>query len=96
VARYGGEEFVVVLANADLEGALLVAEQLREGVELLALPHGASDVSPHVTISLGVASTVPEIGDDSRSLVAAADAMLYHAKAGGRNQVAGSTERRRA
>ena len=46
VARYGGEEFVIVLANANLEGAVLVAEQLRHAVEALGLPHGASDVCP--------------------------------------------------
>ncbi|MGV8040202.1 MAG: diguanylate cyclase [Thermoanaerobaculaceae bacterium] len=87
VARYGGEEFVVVLASARLEGAVQVAEELRAGVEALRLPHGASDVAPHVTISLGVASTVPGIGADPASLVAAADAALYRAKAAGRNRV---------
>lgn len=88
VARYGGEEFVIVLANADLEGARLVAEQVRQAVEALGLPHGASDVAPHVTISLGVASRVPRIGDDPAALVAAADTQLYRAKAAGRNRVA--------
>jgi diguanylate cyclase (GGDEF)-like protein len=87
VARYGGEEFVIVLANANLEGARQVAEQVRHAVEALGLPHGASDVAPHVTISLGVASTVPRIGDDPAALVAAADSQLYRAKAGGRNRV---------
>lgn len=87
VARYGGEEFVVVLANANLDGAVQVAEELRAGVEGLGLPHGASEVAPHVTISLGVASTVPGIGADPASLLAGADAALYRAKAAGRNRV---------
>lgn len=87
VARCGGEEFTVVLANANLDGAVQVAEELRAGVEALRLPHGASEAAPHVTISLGVASTVPGIGADPASLLASADAALYRAKGAGRNRV---------
>lgn len=94
-ARYGGEEFVIVLANTDIDGARLVAEQVRQAVETLGLPHGASEVAPHVTISLGVASCVPRIGDDPAALVAAADTQLYRAKAAGRNRVCAREERDR-
>ncbi|CAA7613364.1 Response regulator containing a CheY-like receiver domain and a GGDEF domain [Magnetospirillum sp. LM-5] len=86
-ARYGGEEFVVVLPNTDPDAAKAVAERIRHAVEILALPHGASLTSDHVTLSVGVASTVPGDSGSHDTLVAAADAALYQAKHAGRNRV---------
>jgi len=87
LARYGGEEFVVILPAHDLAEAAEVAERLRARVEALAIPTEVSDVSPYVTISIGVA--VAEAGKLARpeELVAAADAALYRAKREGRNRV---------
>jgi diguanylate cyclase (GGDEF)-like protein len=87
VARYGGEEFVVLLAHTDLKGAKVVAEALRQAVERLALEHARSPVYGRVTISVGVAATVPERGSAPDRLLAAADEAVYLAKAGGRNRV---------
>ncbi len=87
VARYGGEEFAVVLPATTLVGAKLVAEQLRTDVVKLKIQHDASATGPHVTISLGVASTVPRQGVAPATLVAAADRALYQAKRSGRNCV---------
>lgn len=87
VARYGGEEFAVVLPATSAPGAEKVAQQLREAVERLRVPHDASPTAPHVTISLGVASVVPVQGVTPQSLVAAADRALYEAKHSGRNRV---------
>jgi len=87
VARWGGEEFVVLLPETPLEGAAYVGERVRAAVEDLALPHEASPVAEHVTVSLGVASTVPDRDGSPEALLQAADAALYRAKAVGRNRV---------
>jgi len=83
--RYGGEEFSIVLPDTDLEGAVLIAEKLRAGVEALGVAHAYSRTADHVTISLGVASIVPCEGDLSSALVTRADEALYKAKDTGRN-----------
>ncbi len=88
-ARYGGEEFAVIMPTTDLDGALRVADRLRETVMELALPHSASQSDDRVTISIGAASAVPTIDQGSADLIAAADAALYRAKHAGRNRVMG-------
>ena len=88
VARYGGEEFAAVLPNTDLEGAICVAENIRQAVEDLKIEHRNSDAAPVVTLSLGVACAQPETGYLPESLLTTADQALYAAKEAGRNQVA--------
>lgn len=87
IARYGGEEFVALLPEADLDGALNVAEQCREAIIDAALPHVTSTVAPHVTVSIGVASMVPVHEHSSTLLLEQADINLYQAKQSGRNRV---------
>jgi diguanylate cyclase (GGDEF)-like protein len=87
VARYGGEEFVVILAHTGAHGATAVAETLRRTVEELGLEHACSPAHGRVTISLGVASAVPERRGAAEVLVAAADRAVYEAKRDGRNCV---------
>jgi diguanylate cyclase (GGDEF)-like protein len=87
VARYGGEEFAMILPDLDAEQARVYAEALRTRVEALRLAHGSSQVSDHVTLSIGVASLVAARNILSSQLVAAADAALYEAKRAGRNRV---------
>jgi two-component system, chemotaxis family, response regulator WspR len=69
-----------------------VAERLRRAVEDLRMVH-AKAPSGHVTISVGVASTVPGKGDSAQRLVEIADAGLYEAKRRGRNIVIAHSER---
>ncbi len=84
-ARYGGEEMVVVLPGTESEGALHLAERMREGVERLRIPLG-DDEYLRVTASFGVAA-MPESAAGKAGLIAAADAALYRAKRGGKNRV---------
>ena len=86
VVRYGGEEFGIVLPQTDLEGATTLAERIRANVE--ASNCNMDGQTLFATVSLGIAcfnSVNPE--DDSGTLIAKADAALYEAKLGGRNQV---------
>jgi len=86
-ARYGGEELAVILPQTDLDGAFMLAERIREGIEALQLPLEDGSGVVKVTASIGVAS-LPEIANDSPRLIAAADAALYRAKRAGKNRTA--------
>jgi diguanylate cyclase (GGDEF)-like protein len=85
-ARYGGEELAVVLPQTDAAGAALLAERMRSAVEALRVPRVGGKGTIGVTASFGVAA-VPEDGVERSALIAAADAALYAAKAGGKNRV---------
>lgn len=87
VARYGGEEFACVLPETGATGARTVGDQLLESVRSLQIPHIKSDVSPVVTLSLGVATHTPSAGSKRENVIAAADEMLYKAKSDGRNRM---------
>jgi diguanylate cyclase (GGDEF)-like protein len=84
-ARYGGEEFAVVLPGSRLADARRSAERMRQAVMSVESPSPAGELA-HVTMSFGVAEFPMYATLDA--LVAAADAALYQAKRGGKNQVA--------
>ncbi len=100
VARYGGEEFVCILPDTRFDNAMHMARLLEQQVRALQIPHEKSDVSPIVTVSLGVAArSEPDAntGDgagtadsSSAALLARADAHLYLAKSHGRGRACGS------
>jgi diguanylate cyclase (GGDEF)-like protein/PAS domain S-box-containing protein len=85
VCRFGGEEFVVVLPTADLEASRARAEKLRSKMRELTILYQGKSLGI-VTISVGVAA-FPTHGTSPKELMAAADAALYEAKRGGRDQV---------
>ena len=87
VFRYGGEEFAVILPFTNGEGALKVAQEIREAVLELKIAHDLSQVSHHVTLSLGVSCIVPQVEHGTESLIETADRALYEAKALGRDRV---------
>ena len=85
--RYGGEEFVCILPETPADGALALAEQIRGGIEDMALPHAGSTTASIVTASLGVVTVEAGMELAPGILVAAADTLLYGAKNQGRNRV---------
>ncbi|MFL0196246.1 diguanylate cyclase [Clostridium sp. WILCCON 0269] len=89
VARYGGEEFAVILPETDKNGAIIVAEEIRKNIRQLALPHEYSKVSPFITLSMGIATIIPNLGGacTAEELIDRADKALYRAKASGRNTI---------
>lgn len=87
VARYGGEEFVIILPETGAAGALHVADQILRQVSSLRIPHRSSDIADHVTVSVGVATTIPSLDTVPSQLVQKADESLYNAKQNGRNRV---------
>lgn len=89
-ARFGGEEFVVLLPATDLEGAALVAETIRAGLQERGLAHRDAPGGV-VSVSIGVSCIAPahaaDVAAAALALLDRADRALYDAKANGRNRV---------
>ncbi len=85
VARIGGEEFSIVLPETDLDDAIALAESIRVDVDMLSSSY--PNAIPKVTISLGVASLLPDNSTNEESLFELADSALYRAKTKGKNRV---------
>ncbi|MFP0271991.1 GGDEF domain-containing protein [Acinetobacter baumannii] len=86
VARYGGEEFLLLFPMTNAQQAKIQAERLMNAIKKIAIVHPCSSVSPYVTISVGVATTIPRLNDSISAFVSRADHALYQAKTNGRNQ----------
>ncbi|MDH4287493.1 MAG: diguanylate cyclase, partial [Aquincola sp.] len=92
VARYGGEEFALVLPHVDVANARRMAERCVAALNAAAFPHGASPVSPNLTLSVGYAVWTPG-GAVAQAdvLLRRADEALYAAKAAGRARAEGAS-----
>ena len=86
-ARIGGEEFAFLLPQTDLDGAIAVAEQIRERILALNLLHEASPVAGQVTLSFGVSSSELASAFTPAELIHTSDVALYEAKRCGRNRI---------
>ena len=82
-ARFGGEEFIIMLPDTDEEGALSLANKIRENIE--NNPYEDEKLSIPITVSIGVS----EVREEKllRALIQRADEALYSAKENGRNKV---------
>ncbi len=83
--RYGGEEFTLILPGSSLSDARARLDGLRESVTQLRVPYQGADLPP-ITVSIGVTAARAQ-ETDAAAVLARADAALYQAKDGGRNQV---------
>lgn len=90
IGRFGGEEFVLLLPDADSAEAAAAGERIRRTISELHVPttdkRGGPVAISERTTSIGVA-VYPEHADTLDPLLQAADAAVYEAKEGGRNQV---------
>ncbi len=87
-ARYGGEEFACILPGTDPRSAELVAQEILLQVHSLNIPHALSQVSPFITVSIGVASARCSSTIEVERWILQADQQLYAAKREGRNRIA--------
>ena len=86
-ARYGGDDFAIILPNKDKIDAACLAENIRKKVLALAIPNSGSTISPHLTMSFGIASTIPSKDNNKPDmLLIGADRALSQAKRAGRNR----------
>ncbi len=86
VARIGDDRFAVVLCEADVLGATAVARRIRR---TLRETDARSSDGARLTLSIGVAATVPTSSRDPQELVGQAESALAEAKEKGRDRVVG-------
>jgi diguanylate cyclase (GGDEF)-like protein len=87
LCRYGGEEFVLILPATDLSEAMKVARSIQETIQSLKIPHESSEVSNIVTLSIGIATCLPDSSSKPDELIQSADSALYFSKTNGRNTI---------
>lgn len=87
IGRYGGEEFAIILPDTDLEGAMTLAERIRQSIENEVINH--DELQLKVTVSFGVSYLNPGINSEGQ-WIESADQALYKAKQSGRNCVCSS------
>ncbi|RXK06607.1 sensor domain-containing diguanylate cyclase [Halarcobacter bivalviorum] len=88
VSRFGGEEFVMLLNNASLTEATVIAEKIRVIIEDTIIKVGDKEID--ITASFGVATLNKENDENISITLQRADDLLYLAKKHGRNEVVNS------
>ncbi|WP_256941134.1 diguanylate cyclase [Bacillus sp. EAC] len=86
-ARYGGEEFIGILSDTSEKKVIEIAERIRESIFELKIPNINSLTELYVTVSIGVATFIPNDSMERKEAIDAADKALYTAKITGRNKV---------
>ncbi|MCZ2720570.1 GGDEF domain-containing protein [Marinomonas sp. 15G1-11] len=84
VSRFGGEEFAIILPSTEAEGALQVAEQIRQAISESKIVHNDNHIP--LTISIGVSADIIDSDEHPMLLLEQADKALYQAKRSGRNK----------
>lgn len=87
VFRLGGEEFAVITTDVTKEGAIKIANKLKQSIEELEIEHKGSDVSNYLTISIGIKYLSSNFSLDANEIYKRADKALYKVKENGRNSV---------
>ncbi|MGY6528543.1 MAG: diguanylate cyclase domain-containing protein [Cyanobacterium sp.] len=85
VARFGGEEFIIILPQTSVQNAIALGQSIQKNISQLNLNHEYSEVSDRVTLSIGIASTIPTKNQCLSNLMELVDQALYGAKKKGRN-----------
>lgn len=85
IARYGGEEFVILMPEEPGGSAVDLCRIVKKQVQNFVLEYDGQFL--RTTLSLGVASMVPEMGKEPGILISKADEALYKSKVNGRNRV---------
>jgi diguanylate cyclase (GGDEF)-like protein len=86
-SRWGGEEFVILLPNTNTDGAIVIAEKIRLGIEGAAVDQKGNNNTLRYTVSIGVHQINVEKISGIEDAIAMADRALYEAKNSGRNTV---------
>jgi diguanylate cyclase (GGDEF)-like protein len=86
-ARYGGEELVMLMPDTDAAQAQHLVGCIRQAILELTIAHGASQVAPVLTVSVGGATLRDFDAETAPDLLQAVDQQLYRAKHAGRNRV---------
>ncbi len=85
-ARYGGEEFIIILEDMELDKVVFFAENIRKNIELLNIEHRTSPFKK-ITVSVGIAYTIPSREMVIDEFIKMADQAMYQAKERGRNSL---------
>lgn len=88
--RYGGEEFLLLTTQVTRDTSLSICERIKNQINLAKLPHQASEISDHITLSMGLCHQDKSKTLTFEALVEEADQCLYQAKKNGRNQFIGN------